>query len=97
MWKRGGSGIIQGGGVAQLWKAIAGQTISCVAGSSPFFMTYYATVDVNGVFYLKIGAGSWQHVSSAYDGSYGRTVSVSLAGLSVIDNSGIYACSAVWT
>lgn len=53
MWIR--SGIKPGGGQAQIWKALAGQTISCTSGEyAPYTVWYGAMVDTNGQPYSRI-------------------------------------------
>lgn len=56
MWAR--SGIKPGGGQAQLWLAIAGQTTACVSSEyAPYTTTYYGMVDVSGIPYSRLVIG----------------------------------------
>ena len=94
MWRRGG-GISTSGGVAQLWKAVAGQSISCYAMSTTSNVYGYGMVDANGIYYARVtisgwGDSGWVQGSQAsmcntfMGANYCARASLSLAGVTVI-------------
>lgn len=93
-----GGGVTTSGGVAQLWKAVAGQSISCLTSNT----TGYAMVDANGVYYTRMVDADNSSDSGWVVGPYVRTyvagilrqVSTTLGG--VIVTRGGVGCSAKW-
>lgn len=99
IWKKGG-GITTSGGISQVWKSIAGQSISCTLSNG---YTGYANVDANGIYSVRMHPGGWIAGTCTTAGTVSgpATACVSLAGLSVVqmDTSGFYLsqCSAKWS
>lgn len=99
-WQKNG-GIVTGGGKAQIFKAVAGQTISCYCG----YATYcYATVDGNGVLYTRFNTGPWipGPTASGFDATYGGYISISvgIGGLTATNTSTFgqpSSCGATWS
>ena len=109
MWRSGG-GVTTSGGVAQLWKAVAGQTIGCTWGN----WRAEAKVDAAGIYYSRVqdyslgGDTGWVLGATAYspyDGvtfSQGSRASTTLAGVTLESGNGTlptlyFRCEARWS
>lgn len=99
----GGGGVTVSGGVAQLWKAVAGQTIGCTWSN----WRAEAMVDAAGIYYSRVrdlgwgGDSGWVVGVQVYAPADGSTFSVptiartNLGGVT-LDASGVFRCRAEW-